>query len=82
MSKRQYYPRKPLNPPQQTLADIWAAAYGETMTLSALARVLGVSRGTVYRHQAAGHFPNTFGGRIITRKAAEYVERAGKEQGK
>ena len=66
--------------PQDTLADVWAARYGETMNKTDAARAFGISRAMVYKHIALGHFRATADGRVFTRSAAAWYE-TGEPQG-
>jgi hypothetical protein len=77
--KTTYRPRK-INPPVYSLADQWAKMYGETVTQQGAAKMLGVSRWTIYTHVDAGHFKKAHGTRLFTRSIAEYVETQGQKQ--
>jgi excisionase family DNA binding protein len=55
-------------------SDAWPEKYGEAMTKVQAARVLGISRPTVYEHIKRGLLLLTADGRVSTRSAAEYCE--------
>lgn len=66
----------------QSLGDQWVARYGETMSKADAARMLGISRWTVYKHVNDGKYLETGDHqRVFTRSVAAYME-TGIPQGK
>lgn len=76
-SRKSSYKPKTINPPVLSLTEMWLTAHGETMSIAKTARVLGISRCTVYRHKAAGHFMSAGGSRLLTRSVGAYIEAQG-----
>ena len=58
----------------ETLGDQWARPWGETVTQTPAAKMLGRSRATVHTMVHDGRLPADPTGAVITRKAAEWAE--------
>ncbi|MEN6547759.1 MAG: hypothetical protein ABFE07_17125 [Armatimonadia bacterium] len=69
--KRKYSPRKTAIP-EMSIEDQWAKMYGESITKVIAARVLNVSRQTIYTRIAAGCYQVDQTGRVLVRSMAVY----------
>ena len=58
----------------ETLGDQWARTWGETVTQTQAAKMLGRSRATVHTMVHDGRLPADPTGAVITRRAAEWAE--------
>lgn len=74
---RNYTPR-PIRPPTFSVTDMLITAHGETMEPIEAARLIGVSRWTVYRYRDTGLvMPAAGGRRVLTRSVAALIENQG-----
>jgi len=63
----------PIPLPIDTLASEWAKTWGETVTKTVAAKMLGVSRCTVYDWIDAGYLPTAPNGNVLVRQASTWA---------
>jgi hypothetical protein len=59
----------------QSRAETFARTWGEVVSKTTAAKMLGCSRKQIYRLIEQGHLKQSADGRIFTREAAEYTEK-------